>query len=683
MTNLHSAQLDLPSGAHAPDPWDHGGGVQLKLDHVISKDAQGKPLSSVGDFVWNWTYCTARKTPSSLPFYFWKTKGKQTVRGGDVTAQRLALMREMQYLMVLRVYHAQRILGFRSLGIDIFALGKFARYAHEKRCSLRDVLEQSTLLDGYITNVPASQCHNVVRWLTFLREDVTEAQLGFVLAMPKKWAELKKRANAYGRSQSQTAPLPTRIYLALINALDSELDDVEKHQDRLLAALREAVILHREYKDKGLKMGASFGPELIAKHGLVEFLTRKGVEADLGGLTSALTNIQRVCKLQAHTFSGMRDEEAENLPYHCMETVKAGHGRKHSLFVGATTKLNGARFKRTRWVTTDAQGFRAVMVAQSFADVIYEYLGVEPSSIEKAKDSYPLFVSTSYLPWVAILEIPKDSRYAPARALHICAMSEILKVAMCPTIEAADIAELVAIDEFRDWGAEPGFAIGMPWPLKYHQLRRSLALYCNASGLVKTSSLRRQLQHITREMSEYYGRGSVFAKNFLRDDPVEYRNHIILDWQDSEQEAQYLAFTRDVLNSDEPLCGPGGFFYDLKRQRGEVMSAQAVKDQLKMGRLAYKSHPLGGCNHVGICDKQKGLRLTSGICISENCKSLIGKHSNIIKIIPLQRQIVARLEPGSIVFDMEKEELDILVDAEVKWRVANRPKTAFQEGVNV
>jgi hypothetical protein len=76
-----------------------------------------------------------------------------------------------------------------------------------------------------------------------------------------------------------------------------------------------------------------------------------------------------------------------------------------------------------------------------------------------------------------------------------------------------------------------------------------------------------------------------------------------------------------------------------------------------MGRMAYKSHPLGGCNHVGICDKQKGLRLTSGICISESCKSLIGKHSNIIKIIPLQRQIVASLEPGSIVFDMEKEEL--------------------------
>jgi hypothetical protein len=108
----------------------------------------------------------------------------------------------------------------------------------------------------------------------------------------------------------------------------------------------------------------------------------------------------------------MRDEEADHLPYHCMETVKAGHGRKHSLFVGVTTKLNGARFKRTRWVTTDAQGFRAVRLAQSFAAVIYECLGVTPSAAEKSKDDFPLFVSTSYLPWVAILE----SKRFPIRA---------------------------------------------------------------------------------------------------------------------------------------------------------------------------------------------------------------------------------------------------------------------------
>lgn len=101
MTNLYSAQLDLPAGAHSPDPWDYSGGGQLRPDHVISKDAEGKPLSRVGDLLWNWTFCTPLKEPSYLHFHFWKTKGNQTVREDEITAPRLALIREMQYLLII------------------------------------------------------------------------------------------------------------------------------------------------------------------------------------------------------------------------------------------------------------------------------------------------------------------------------------------------------------------------------------------------------------------------------------------------------------------------------------------------------------------------------------------------------------------------------------------------------
>ena len=683
MTNLHDAQLDLPVYAHAPDPWAQGDGVQLYVDRVISKDENGRPLSYVGDFVWDWTYYTPRQTPSSLSFYFWKTVAGQMIREEEVTSPRLALIRELQYLMVLRVYYSERLLGYKTLAIELLSLGKFARFAYSKRCSLRDVLEQTAMLDAFIAQVPSSQCRGVVTWLNFLRVLDPVEQLGFALAEPKKWGELKRRARQYRNNQLQTAPLPTRIYLGLINALASELDDVEAHRDRLLAALREGVTLHAQHKAKGTEQGVSFGPDLLAKHGLADFLTRKGFAADLSGLTSAVTNIQRVCKLQVHTFSGMRDEEVLHLPYHCMDSVNAGHGRKHSLLVGVTTKLDHARRHRTRWVTTAAQGFRAVRLAQSFAALIYESLGVMPSAAENKKDDFPLFVASSYLPWLKSTDGSTDFRYAPNKHLRTGQLSDAMKAALRPIIEVADIAELVAIDEFRGWENEPEFAIGQRWILKPHQLRRSLALYANASGLVKTSSLKRQLQHITREMAEYYGRGSVFAKNFLSDDPKEYKKHICLEWQDSEQEAQYLAFTRDVLNSDEPLCGPGGLFYDLKKQRGEVMSAQEVKDQLKMGRMAYKSHHLGGCTNVGTCDKQKGLRLIGGICISEHCKSLVGKHSNILKLIPIQREMLSHIDPDSIAFQMEKEELDILEATEIQWRTSKRPLSASPRGAHV
>jgi hypothetical protein len=482
MKFFHNAQIDLPDGAHAPDPWDHGGGVQLRLDHVISRDAHGSPLSRVGDLVWDWTFCTPRQAKSLLHFHFWKKSGNETVREEDITAQRLKLIREMQYLMVLRVYHSERLLGYRSLANDLFCLGKFARFAREMRCSLRDVLEQRSLLDAFITQLPSSQCKDVARWIGFLREQITVHELGFELAVPKKLAELKKRSNDYIRSRLQTSPLPTRIYLALVNALNSELDSIEEHQDQLLAALREGVALHREHttiesvETKGWERRPTFGPDLIAKHGLAEFLMQRGLNSDLAGLTTAVANVQRVCKLQVHTFSGMRDEEAEDLPYHCMETVKAGHGRKHYLFVGVTTKLNGARFKRTRWVTTEAQGFRAVRVAQSFADEIYACIGVTPDAAEKLKDNFPLFVATSYFPWSSSPNTSAGSRYAHSKVLDINKMSKALKAELYPVIEGVDIAELVAIDEFRDWSSEPEFAIGRQWLLKTHQLRRSLAI---------------------------------------------------------------------------------------------------------------------------------------------------------------------------------------------------------------
>ncbi len=80
---------------------------------------------------------------------------------------------------------------------------------------------------------------------------------------------------------------------------------------------------------------------------------------------------------------------------------------------------------------------------------------------------------------------------------------ESLHLRLFPIIEEEDIKELEDIDPFRAWHTEPEFAIGKRWPLTTHQLRRSLAVYANASGLVRLSSLRRQLQHITREMSLY------------------------------------------------------------------------------------------------------------------------------------------------------------------------------------
>lgn len=678
MASMLDAQIELPAGACSPDRWEVGDGIELRLDHVISRDAEGRPVSYVGDFVWDWTFYTPRKKKSLLYFRYWVTISNKIIHESDLTPDRVARMRELQYLMVLLIYRAEgKILGYRSFHIKLWTLWKFARFAEARSCSVRDVLERAELLDCFLADVPDYEGYRLIAWINFLRTLDSVTELGFEVAEPKRWKAFLKRTKQLRHNFRQYAPLPTAIYGALINALSDELDGIEAHKDQLFAALRAAIDEHALFKEQNPNRGSTFGPHLVARYGLQDYLTNRGLKHSLDGLNVAVADVFAACKMQIHAFSGMRNEEAMHLPYHCMETVTGTHGRTHCLIAGVTTKLDGARSRRTRWVTTEADGFRAIRLAQEFAKVIYESLGVKPGDSDETRDDYPLFPSTQYLPWGRRRSGLPKTHFSPSR-LNFVAASDGLRRKLRPVIEEADIVELEEIDPFRDWRGEPKFEVGQPWPLTTHQLRRSLALYANASGLVRLSSLRRQLQHITREMAQYYGRGSAFAKNFLAEDTKAYKQHICFEWQDAEQEAVFLAFVRDVINCDEPLYGPAGTYFERQKRRGEVMPEKELKRQIKMGRFAYKDHPLGGCTNSGFCDKEKGLRLIGTVCATEACKNLIGKHSKIIKLIPLQRKVLSRLDPGSITYQMEKEELDALEAMDAAWRPQNNPaETSF------
>lgn len=419
---------------------------------------------------------------------------------------------------------------------------------------------------------------------------------------------------------------------------------------------------------------------MIGGNGLTAYVEARGYNSRrIGSLGSVIREVFQLCKLQIHLFSGMRHEEARHLPYHCMSTEMGPHGRQHCLIVGTTTKFNRGRRLRTRWVTTEHDGFRAIRLAQEFAAVIYEVSEVEPSASDDNKDHHPLFPCCSYLPW--------ERRRAPARGgrwsaqhLDLADAGDLLLPRLCPNITSEDLAELEQLDPFRAWREEPEFAEGSRWPLTTHQLRRSLAVYANASGLVRLSSLRRQLQQLTREMAMYYGRGSTFCKNFLAGDPVAYRKHIAIDWQGGEEEAEMLVFVRDVLNSTEPMFGGAGTFYERQRARGEVMSRDEVAKQKKAGLLAYRDGPLGGCTRPGTCEVRKGLNLIDSVCATNSCKYLVGKHSKIVQIIRLKRAAMVHIEAGSVTESMEREDLEALERAEREWRPKEAVTTVAMGG---
>ena len=181
--------------------------------------------------------------------------------------------------MVLVIYFnpSGKEVGFGGLNNKLKYLYRIARFAESHCCTVRDVLAQSALLDAFIGTLSGEHAIYWLTWLTFLGSLDPERQLGFTLAKSKRWPELRRHAERSRDNTKQHAPLPTRVYGALINNLRAELDDLEAHVERLLQALREARSLNLAFKKRQLKDTAKFGPNVIARNDLTEFLARRGL----------------------------------------------------------------------------------------------------------------------------------------------------------------------------------------------------------------------------------------------------------------------------------------------------------------------------------------------------------------------------------------------------------------------
>lgn len=658
-------------GVPAPDPWLESYGVSLPLDLVVARDAKGEPVSRAGDYQWDESAYTSHGQKCILYFDYWTTSPRQVIDESQFTDARIARMRELQFLMCKQKYplHGDTLSPSRLVA-KLNALRPVARFAEQHGRSVRDILEHREWLDAFIGTMRDSECERFNGWLNFLHKLDPENELGFKMATPLRLNELKERCRQFRDNYKQHAPLPTRIYSQWITNLSAELDDIDAHMDRLLAALHEGIKLYHDAKANNTANSINIGTELIQSHGLEDYFTKHGFVIKLNGLQGAISEAFQLCALQIHTFSGMRRNEGKTLPFHCMESERR-NGRRHALLVGATTKFNGGRRMRTKWVTTEKDGFRAVRLAQAFSSVIYESIGVTPSDQDTKLDSYPLFVSPDYLPWGKIPPAESTTAQFKAHKLSFSTTKDELKARLLPTITAEDITELEDVDPFRAWAEDAEFAIGEPWPLSKHQLRRSLALYARASGCVRLSSLRRQLQHLTNDMAAYYGNGCAFAKNFLADDPEEFKKHIALEWQNTAEEAMVLAMVWDVLNTDEPLYGGAGNFYEQQRSNGTLMTREQVEKAIKAGMLGYNPHPLGACVKVGACEEQTGLNFIDVACATDGCKNLVGKHSKIIQVIELKRRQLERIDKSTLTYKTEREELDALEQVEARWRPAN------------
>lgn len=630
-------------------------------DFVVCLHRDGAPASRFGDLVWDFTAYHPEGRTLRFYFAYW----------GDTTAtvEQLALSRAIRRVIFALIWHRPGApLSLGTLANYLTVLCAVAGHAQEQNVSLDTLLGDSDLLPMYAaTGCSGWMCETLGSLLGVLAS-IDEAALGFTVASSKTISAIKARGKIYRAGIKQHSPMPTRIYSAYIAALRQELSawlDVSKETLKLFEACGADPLTGRSHDQQRYRISKKIGNESasfvpcptfdeLCPQSVAGYIIAAEKRLDVKSLSFLICEIQLVCKLIIQTFTGMRDDEVCALPYHCLETTVA-YGKSHYVVKGRTTKFNHGLPKRAQWVTNH-EGLQAVEAAQAIADVIYRVHKVVPEIGFERRSKHPLFPSPGYLNLASASMTPVDGHFVPLQLEF--RPSSALPARLFLPIAEGDLRELEQIDPHRAWRSEEAFRIGARWSFKTHQLRRSLALYAQRSGLVSLPSLRRQLQHLTEEMSRYYAKGSAFAKDFIGEE----KEHFGLEWQSTRPESEALGYILNILMSDDTLIGGHANWiqHRLKSADGTVLiDREATMHRFKKGEMAYKETLLGGCTNLGECD-QVALKWLSVDCLRDSCKNLVCKLSKLERVVIAQERLVAAIDPQSVEYRTEAADLEVL-----------------------
>lgn len=653
---IYQAKIQHVTGASRPDDYDLSSGQRPPSNFVIARNAAGETLSVYGDVRWDRTPYDPDGKPNIINFQFWTDEKHNPARS--------ELLDEIRWLIFLVIYTAPVPLADQTIGRYSALLRIAARQAELKAVGVMDLITDPHDFPALVGISHAKTARALLALLNKLGPSVS----GYTIRASETIKSMQKLINQYSASLNQTVPIPTRIYSLLLGRMAEELNTVEPHLDSILALLRDycsdpAIGLSLQHQRA---IGRTPGkisprntykdivtfPDLLRRHGLDQFWADRNFRPDGKQLSTFLTRVQHIASLTIQAFTGMRGEEVDTLPYFCLEEQKRyGDDRIHYIVRGKVTK-DGGDARTVQWVTSRS-GRAAIIVAQRFASTIYDILGIELTPKNTEVD-FHLFVRVTS---VLIRTV------APKPIEVDMSSSAVARGFLGIPIEDSDIIELESIDTSRAWRQEPRFRVGQPWPVRRHQLRRSLALYAQKSGLVSLPALKRQLQHITEEMTLYYCAGSPFAKNFIGEGHIE--KHFGYEWQEVQPVSMGLSYIKNVLMDFDDKFGPLALWL---HQHGRADGPEILIDRdmtmkaMKKGQLSYRPTPIGGCSKTSRCETLPISTLHTE-CMASLCKHMIGSVAKVERVIDAKSAQVEKLKlvaPMSFEYKVENAELEAL-----------------------
>ena len=595
--------------------------LSIPASFILSRMSNGATLSKFGDDVWDFSPYLP-KCHCKLNFKSWLKHAREN----DFLFYQIRA--EMKKIIFALLYIKTGKSIIKSIEQRHLVLRQFAAIAYRNGCTLTQLFSD----EAYITKVQDAYAgisyHRANHIKAFLTDCFVLQQQSPLLIpafntyqpiehLAKLAAQIRLQSGKVG---PQTKLIPSRIYIALINTLADKLNEFNRYAPALYQWFQRIqqepsfARMPREFKE--YKKAVSFinARDLL---GLTELFENNQIQKH-ANLTRYMTLIQGMAKLWIHLFTGMRDNEVNQLSYDCYQTVQSNEHLVH-VIMGYTSKLHGGGNKSTYWITFEDIKF-GVNAAQSIGEI---YALFNPHYDFSNPREYPLF-PTRY----SQKHRHKNNRNiknetdfisnfsgAPTRTQsnfneylnHISALlGDELRIC------ESDLAELEAFDGFRNWREEKDCQLSEYWNICTHQFRRSLAVYGARSGVIGLGALSVQYKHLTEAMTLYYRENSVFAPNILAS---ESQKEFIQELEYQRLVHSYAQFDDGVIHSSSRLVGGAGTYLQLQKDREQLLKVFPNRDEtikrMKKGEIAYKPSLFGACTNPDSCEKISFTAITS------------------------------------------------------------------------
>lgn len=591
---------------------------------VLSRMKSGDILSVYSDNVWDF-YPYLPNCHCRLNFKSWLENASED---DFLFCQIRAEMKKINFAL-LYVKTGKSII--KSIKQRHSALRQFARLAYKSGCTLQQLFGDSAYLSK-VSDAYAGVSYSTTLCIKAFLIDCFTLQQQYPLLIPafstyqpiehlgKLAAQLRLRSGKVG---PQTKLIPSRLYIALINSLADKLNEFNENASALLEWFQRIqqdkafARMPREFKH--YKNAVSFvnARDLL---GLTVLFENNQIYKH-ANLTRYLTLIQGMAKLWIHLFTGMRDNEVNQLSYDCYQTIQSNEHLVH-VIMGYTSKLHGGGNKTTYWITFEDIQF-GVSAAKSIGGI---YALLNPHYDMSNPAEYPLFPTlysqkhrnknnqnikneTDFISNFSGAPTRSESNFNQYLSRISTSFGDELRI-----IES-DLAELEEFDGFRNWRAEKDCQIDEYWNICTHQFRRSLAVYSARSGIIGLGALSVQYKHLTEAMTLYYRDNAVFAPNILASDS---QKEFIQELEYQRLVYSYAQFENDVINSSSRLLGGAGTYLQLQKDREQLLKVFPNRNEtikrMKKGEIAYKPSLFGACTNPDSCEKISFTAITS--CLS-------------------------------------------------------------------